>query len=41
MAGNCVKCGQKAAKDTGDVAGEHQKPDGSRERCDGSGTPTR
>lgn len=35
--GRCPSCGQVAAGSRGDTVGQHQKPDGSRETCPGSG----
>jgi hypothetical protein len=33
----CPDCQQKAAEKAGDTIKDHQKPDGSRETCPGSG----
>lgn len=35
----CPDCGQYVSKEPGEPCGMHQKPDGSREKCPGSGKP--
>lgn len=37
-AGHCPVCGTIAASKPGDTVGMHQKPDGSRATCPGSGS---
>lgn len=36
-AGYCPSCGQTVGAETGQPVASHQKPDGSRETCPGSG----